>query len=380
MDYECLKQRSDGMRLVPVSSVREGTELAKTIFDSQGRILLSKGVELKQGLIRRIRKNGIMSVYINDEYSDNEIEDVIKPELRIKAIKLMKDSYTRFSEMANEGITNKKLANKLKTKCLEDIGAIIESFINELFSQKEILVKMVDIKSMDNYTYQHCVNVAVLSIIVGIEMQYNKEKLTHLATGAILHDLGKTYVPKEVLLKPGKLTSEEFEVIKNHSEKGYEYLKDNMYVSSISRVIALQHHERVDGTGYPRGISGDEINECAKIVAVADVYDALVSDRPYRQALSPNEAIEYIMGASGTHFDYKVAQAFIKMIVPYPEGTLVRLSNGDIAVVTKTNPKFSLRPKVRVVMRNGKAVENSTIDLVDEKNITISGIQYDVES
>ncbi|MTI48999.1 MAG: HD-GYP domain-containing protein [Firmicutes bacterium] len=368
------------MRLVPVSSVREGTELAKTIFDSQGRILLSKGVELKQGLIRRIRKNGIMSVYINDEYSDNEIEDVIKPELRIKAIKLMKDSYTRFSEMANEGITNKKLANKLKTKCLEDIGAIIESFINELFSQKEILVKMVDIKSMDNYTYQHCVNVAVLSIIVGIEMQYNKEKLTHLATGAILHDLGKTYVPKEVLLKPGKLTSEEFEVIKNHSEKGYEYLKDNMYVSSISRVIALQHHERVDGTGYPRGISGDEINECAKIVAVADVYDALVSDRPYRQALSPNEAIEYIMGASGTHFDYKVAQAFIKMIVPYPEGTLVRLSNGDIAVVTKTNPKFSLRPKVRVVMRNGKAVENSTIDLVDEKNITISGIQYDVES
>lgn len=368
------------MRLVPISSVREGSELAKTIFDFQGRVLLSKGVVLKASLIKRISSNGIMSVYINDEYSDNEIEDVIKPQLRQKAISLMKESFNKLSDIGTGKISNSKQASTMASKYLDGIHNVIESFINDLFSQKEIMIKMVDIKSMDNYTYQHCVNVAVLSLIVGIDLKYNKEKLIHLATGAILHDLGKTYIPKEILMKGGKLSDREFESIKLHSEKGYEYLKDNMYVNSISRVVALQHHERVDGTGYPSGIMGDEINECAKIVAVADVYDALTSDRPYRPGLPPSEALEYIMGASGTHFDYNVAQAFVRRVVPYPEGTMVKLSNGDIAVVDEINPKFSLRPKVKVIRQNSLPVNNVLLDLYELNNITIIGVQYSVDN
>ncbi len=369
------------MRLVPLSSLREGSELAKTIFDPEGRILLAKGVIIKSNIIKRIRAAGIMSVYINDEYSDTEIEDIIKPELRQKVVKTIKDSFNKFFGFtSSNGKINKNVSKQIDQNMM-NINFLVSSIVDEIYSQKDILIKIVDIKTLDNYIYEHCVSVAILSIIMGIELKFNKDKLTHLAFGAILHDLGKTYVPKEILLKKGKLDDNEYDIIKNHSKQGYEYLKDNMYVSSIPRVITLQHHERVDGTGYPNGLKGDEINDCAKIVAIADVYDALTSDRPYRAAMSPNEALEYIMGASGTLFDYEMVRAFVRRVVPYPEGTLVKLSNGDVGVVEETNAKFTLRPKIKLIMHNGAEVNNMYFDLIDEKNIniTIKDVAYNID-
>ena len=367
------------MRLIPVNSVKEGSELGKTIFDTSGRVLLAKGIVLSSNLLKRVKDNGIMSVYINDEYSTNEIEDIIKPDLRQKAKKIVKDSFNNIFEIAGKNTMSPVKAKKLSDQYFENINSLVNIIVDEIHSQRDLLIKMVDIKTLDDYTYEHCVNVAILSLIIGIELKFNKDKLYDLAIGAILHDLGKTYIPKEILLKTSELNEDEFTLIKHHSYKGYEYLKENMNVSSVSRIIVLQHHEKVDGTGYPNGLTGDEINDCSKVVSVADIYDALTSDRPYRPAKSPNEALEFLMGGSGTYFDYEVVKAFIKRVVPYPEGTMVKLSNGQVGIIEEINPKFTLRPKIRIIKDKGKLVNDKYIDLFEEKSVTIIGVQYNVD-
>ncbi|MBS4041634.1 MAG: HD-GYP domain-containing protein [Flavobacteriales bacterium] len=365
------------MRFVPINSVKEGSQLAKTIFDKEGRILLSEGVKLSESLLRRVKANNIFSIYIHDEYSQNEIEDIIKPELRQKAIKLIKDSFASFTKGINQNSNNKMQAVKIKYEYTNSINQLVKDILDDILSRQNIFVNLVDIKSMDNYTYEHSVNVTLLSLIIGIELNLNKDQLFELAVGAMLHDLGKTFVPVEILFKAGALKAEEFEIIKNHTTKGYEYLKNNIDISGVSRMVILQHHERIDGKGYPLNLKGQEINNLAKIVTIADVYDALTSDRPYRRAMSPNEALEYLMGGVDRFFEYQYVKAFIRRVIPYPEGTLVKLSSGDIAVIDKVNVEYPLRPQVRVIKQFKDRQELIGLDLLNEKNLTILGVHYD---
>lgn len=369
------------MRLVPIQYVKSGSFLAKSIYDDKGAVLLREGVKLTDNYIKRIMQLGIFSMYINDEYSEKEVEDLIKPELRQKAIKTIKDtfySFDKFNSTSSKNIMDdKKLATE-KQNYFKSIGEIVMEIIDELLGRKTVLINVVDIKSLDNYTYQHSVNVAVLSLVLGIQLQLNKKKLYDLCLGALIHDVGKALISNDILLKTDKLTNEEINVIREHTLKGYDFLKGSIDISSIARIIALQHHEREDGKGYPEGRNGDEINELAKIVAVADVYDALTSDRPFRKAMSPNDAVEYIMANGQTQFDYEVVKAFSKTIVPYPEGTVVRLSNGEIAVVEEVFPNFTLRPKVKIIKKKDEKGEDIYIDLRSELGLVISAPEYEV--
>lgn len=285
------------MRFVPINSVKEGSLLAKTIFDKEGRILLAEGIKLTESLLKRVKANNIYSLYIHDEYSQNEIEDIIKPELRQRSIKLIKETFSNFTNgVSPNSYISKKQAVAIKYEYTQSINQVVKLILDEVLSKKNIFVSLVDIKSMDNYTYEHSVNVTILSLIIGIELNLNRDQLFDLAVGAMLHDLGKTLVPIEILSKTGVLQANEYEMVKSHTTKGYEFLKDNIDISGIARMIVLQHHERIDGKGYPLEIKGSEINNHAKIVTIADVYDALTSDRPFRRAMSPNEALEYLMG------------------------------------------------------------------------------------
>lgn len=368
------------MRLVPVNCIREGSYLAKTLYDTNGTVLLSKGYRLTNPVLKRVELSGISILYINDQYTDDEIEDFIKPELKQKAIKTIKGSFegiAKYCEQVklNPSIARRKQEITRKYKYTEDIAHLASDIVDEIVHEKNILINLVDIKSMDNYTYEHSISVTVLSIILGMELNLDKKRLVELAIGALLHDVGKVFVPKEILLKKDKLADDEFRIIQEHTTYGYDYIKSDLNISVTSSNIALQHHEKVDGTGYPEGAKNGRIHDYAKIVAIADVYDALTSDRPYRKAMSPNDAIEYIMGTAERHFDYKMVSAFIRKIVPYPKGSMVRLSSGEIGIIDEVNNVFPLRPKIKVIKKGGKMQH---IDLMEEKDIVIKGIEYQV--
>nr|WP_291635292.1 HD-GYP domain-containing protein [Clostridium sp.]MBK5236090.1 HD-GYP domain-containing protein [Clostridium sp.] len=370
------------MRLVPIEFAMPGNCLAKTIFDNDERVLLREGVILTEFFLTRIKRLQIYSIYINDEYSNAVIEDVIKPELRQSAIKTIKEtfySFEKYSLYSNNVNFNEKKFAKEKQAYFESIGSIARDIIDEIISKKNVMINLVDIKSMDNYTYQHSVNVAVISLVLGVQLQLNQKELYTLCMGALIHDIGKVLIPKDIVLKPGPLTNEEFEIIKEHTTKGYNYLKGCLDISAPARIVALQHHEKMDGHGYPDNIKDKSINKYARIVAIADVYDALTSDRPYRKAMSPNDAVEYILSHGDTQFDYEMVKVFSKAVVPYPPGTLVKLSTGDIGVVTDIFPNFALRPEVKIVKRGTTTNANEVgtiISLVDQLDIVIINIEF----
>ena len=365
------------MRLVPIECAKEGSYLAKTIFDDDGRALLREGVRLTDNLLKRIKSIHVYSIYIIDEYSESEIEDIIKPELRLKAVKSIKETFSTLEKFTQSSQKSNSLI-KEREGYFKSISQLAEEIMEEILSQKNVMISLVDIKSMDSYTYQHCVNVAVLSLVLGIQLQMNKYDLLDLCVGALVHDIGKAFIPKEILLKPAPLSDEEFKIAKQHTNKGYEYLRGILDISSKSRIVALQHHERVDGKGYPEKRKGNEINYLARIVAIADVYDALTSDRPYRRALSPNEAMEYIMANSNMHFDFTMVKAFSKAIVPYPKGTIVKLSNSEIALVGDTLPNYPLRPNLKIIKSENESRLGLEISLIEHLSLVISGVQYDI--
>ncbi|WP_297522229.1 HD-GYP domain-containing protein [uncultured Clostridium sp.] len=372
------------MRLIPIECVKEEESyLARSLYDNEGRILLKEGCKLTKSLLKKIKDLKVYSLYIIDEYSDKEINDVISPELRQKSVKLIKDVFEN-AEMINlanvefNSLNNKETLSGLKQKedYLNTLKDLSEDICQNILSNKDISVSLVDIKNMDAYTYQHSVNVATLSVVMGIGIALPKEKLIDLCVGALLHDIGKVFVGKSIIQKPASLTDTELDVIKLHPKMGYDYMKNIPNLKTACKMVVLQHHERVDGTGYPNALVGEDINLLARIVSIADVYDALSSDRPYKRAMCPNDAFEFILSKAGTMFDFNLTKLFSRIIVPYPEGTIVNLSNNTTAVVKKTHPLYPLRPNVKVIKSDDETLMNSIIDLSESLAIVIQSIEY----
>jgi HD-GYP domain-containing protein (c-di-GMP phosphodiesterase class II) len=212
--------------------------------------------------------------------------------------------------------------------------------------------------------------------LIGWELGLNNDMIYQLFIGGIFHDIGMTMLPKEVVYKNGALTMEDKRLILQHPSLGYEYLKGKNFLSSYVRAITLGHHEHADGTGYPNSKSGEEIHILTQIVGIADIYDAMTSDRPYRKALPANEALEYIMSVGDKHYSMDVVKAFIKKINPYPVGSLVRLKDGRTAVVRKTFSDMPLRPLISIISKAGSGFEYEDVDLTENQILSIEGICY----
>lgn len=348
------------MRKVHVDNVISGMKLAKTIFDSEGRILLTSGMEIKLNYLEKVRTSGVTEFYIEDEISQGiQVTDVVCESTRIEAKLLVKKL-----------MDSNAFSSSLNTSQIKEV---IIKIIDELLTNKDILVNLSDIKSVDDYTFEHSVNVCILSLIAGIELGYNEVRLQDLGIGAILHDIGKLRIPEEILKKPSQLKVEEFEEIKKHTVYGYEILKKNQNISIISAFIAFGHHERYDGSGYPLQLRGDNIHQCARIVAVTDVYDALTSDRVYRRKLRPHEVVEYITSLGTHHFDKEIVSNFVKHIAIYPMGTAVILNTQERGIVISINKLLPTRPVVRVVFdsKREKLDQFYEVDLAKRLNVFI---------
>jgi HD-GYP domain-containing protein (c-di-GMP phosphodiesterase class II) len=326
---------------VPLELLQPGMIVARSVYTGDGLLLINSGKELKPAYIAHLSNLGISSIYVEDLLlTDVEVEDVIPEKVRVSAVKVLKQ---QLSGLSRTGDAAYPVLDQEKIK--RSVAEIVQS----LLVNKGVVVNLTDIRLVDDYTFCHSVNVCVLSLLTAITLKYSKLDLELLGVGALLHDAGKVRVPSVILNKPTTLTMEEFAEIKQHSLYGYEILKAQRDISHLSALVAYQHHEKYNGSGYPNGLTIEGIHEFSKIVGMVDVYDALTADRVYRKAYQPHEAFEMLAGAGNYLYDFELVQAFLSNVALYPVGTLVKLNNGHAGVVINTPKGMTNRPTVRIM-------------------------------
>ena len=336
------------MRYMPISKIENGMALGQDIYDGEGRLLLAKHLILNEEYIRNLGGLGFPGIYIDDEFSEDlVIPQVIRPEVKRAALKKVHDLF-----MDNPNIPMEQ----------QNLQKVVLDVMEDVLNNGDVMCNMLDIKTYDDYTYFHSVNVAVLATMIGAACNMNQTELNILTTAAMLHDIGKRFVEQEVLCAKRELTEEERLLIKQHPKLGYEFLKDNFDFSSYVYTTVLEHHEWYNGCGYPLQKSGTGIPIYARIVKLVDVYDALTSRLPYHEAVSPSEAVEYIMANAGAEFDPELVNIFMRKIAVYPVGCEVKLSDGRTAIVMENYREFILRPKVKILP------EGEIIDLKSDES------------
>lgn len=230
----------------------------------------------------------------------------------------------------------------------EAAGDLVEEISSSVLRNPGALISLARLKTADDYTYMHSVAVCALMVSLGRQLGLEEKDVREAGMAGLMHDMGKALMPMEVLNKPGKLTDDEFRVIKRHPVEGHRLLIEGKAASDIVLDVCLHHHEKIDGSGYPDRLGGDRISLFAKMGAVCDVYDAITSNRPYKAGWDPAESIRKMTEWSKGHFDERVFQAFIKSIGIYPVGSLVKLGSGRLAVVAEQSDKSLLTPRVKV--------------------------------
>jgi HD-GYP domain-containing protein (c-di-GMP phosphodiesterase class II) len=355
------------MRLLSIDHVKEDMQIARNIHAAGGNILLAEGMRLTTWYIERLKDFGISSVYIMDhQVGKIEVDELVTIQTRVEATKLIKETMDNVKEGANwDG---------------DKIGKTVNKLMDELIANRNIIYNLVDVRAMNDYTFGHSISVCLLSLMVGIFADFGYRKLKELGVGALLHDIGKVFVSDKILNKNGKLTPEEYREVQQHTILGYELLRKNDLISMVSAHVAWQHHENFDGSGYPRGLKGHEIHEFARIVTLADVFDALSTDRIYRKRFLPHEAIEYIRDKGKAYFDPDFNRVLLQRIAPFPIGATVLLNTGEKAIVIKVSKELPSRPLVKVIIDKDGKIAPEPVDVDLKKDLTkyiIEGLKDD---
>jgi len=334
---------------VRTSSLKEVMKIDQAIVDRMGRILIARGAVLDEYLIDSLLKLGITSIYIREGEEDPE-EEKISPLAQsvIEKIRVEDCNKVKLSESVKKRVAEgiQYLYNNTESQDFTDAADNIASDLMRAVSDNDaIAVDIGALKISDEYTFKHSVDVATMAMIVAKQHGFGKNQVYEIGVAGLLHDLGKSKIPNEVLNKPARLTEEEFEIMKQHSVYGYNILKEKESVSVQVRLGVLQHHEKVNGTVYPMGVTADRMHPYAKILSVVDIYDALVTARPYKKAFSQRNAVELIMSMT-SELDLDVMKSFLESMILYPVDSIVQLSNGEKAKVVENNSGYILRPKV----------------------------------
>ena len=349
------------MRKVKVSNIIGHEVLAKRIFDNDGRILLSEGVKLIPAYIDRLESLGIDHIFIEDEISKGiEPEELILDETRQAGKKAIKETLQKY---INYGNTN-----------LDAVSKCSNNIIDEILSQKDVLINITDIRSKDEGIYGHSVNVCALVVIIGTYLGYNMLRLKDVAVGAIMHDFGKLVVINDMNKKGERNVSmSHSEIFQKHPRAGYEFLGKQNTMSVISKVMVLMHHENCDGTGFPLGLKKNEIHEVARLLAICNTFDRLVSGTESTERMHVYEAIEYLTAMGGSQYDGEIVKKFVENIAVFPSGNGVRMNSGEKGIVCSQNRSFPTRPVVRLVYnRDGEMLpEPIEVDLSKEMTLFI---------
>jgi len=353
------------MKRVYTAKLKSGLLVKENVFVPDSNIpIVKEGTILTNHVIELFITHGITQVLVDDPvdssgYDDEEplpeVEPFLSEKLRDEALSGIRRMFT----IVSAGTIEENMTTAFQA--VREIGEVVDELVDTLSDEANAFVHIAGIKSYDDYTYHHSLSVAVLSIAIGKGLGISEPEQRLLGRSAMLHDIGKTLVPVELINKPGRLTDEEFEIIRQHPALGYDYLV-KMKVGD-ERILpgVLLHHEKLDGKGYPRGVSGDKLPVFSRIVAIADVYDAVTSYRSYRRPMAPRDAMELIMSETG--FDYDIVRTFIEKIEPYPVNTCVVLSNMKQGIVVDTTS--SQRPVIQI------RGTGEIVDLMDISNLNL---------
>ncbi len=296
--------------------------------------------------------------------------------------------FTRTSNLIRGFLKNIGINENLD---IDEAKKAVDQVVRSVIKTPDALMWLTQLKKKDEYTSQHSMNVCVLSVALGRHIGLAENDLKELGLCGMLHDMGKMLIPDKVLNKPGKLAGKEIKIMKYHTVLGLKILKKSKGRVPLSVInVAYSHHERVDGKGYPRGIGQDKLTRATRIVAITDMYDALTSDRVYRKGCSHLEAIDIMTKMSGKHLDYALVLKFIECLSVYPPGSIVELTNNEIAIVVEVNQDEKLRPKIILLLGYDK--QPRTEKLIDlalrEKDIggetytiarTVRAVDYDID-
>lgn len=330
-------------------SLQNGMKIDQAIVDRRGRILIARGAVMDEYLIDSLLKLGINGVYIREGEEDPEEEKIsLLAQSVIEKTRVEDRAKVKLTESVKKRVAEgiQYLYNNTETQDFADATDQITGELMRAISDNEaIAVDISTLKISDEYTFKHSVDVATMAMIVAKQHGLNNREVYEIGIAGLLHDLGKSKIPNEVLNKPGRLTDEEFAIMKQHSVYGYEILKEKEGYSPAILLGVLQHHEKMNGKGYPMGVSSEKMHLFAKILSIVDIYDALVTERSYKKAFSQRDAVEMIMSMT-QELDFGVMKSFLESMILYPVDTIVQLSNGEKAKVVQNNPGYILRPKV----------------------------------
>ena len=353
------------MQRVSLERLRPGMMTSENVFTADGQLLLGANAEIQESYLLRLRQIGIPAVYVRNPYFDDATPPDIVDELaRVRLISSLQRQFL----LIREG----------KSWDIHQFMRMAEQIVTEVTLNSRVLVQLTDIRSYNEFTFGHSVNVAVLSTVIGLALEYSPRKLHDVALGGLLHDVGKMGLDPKILNKRGKLTEEEYSVVKTHTTMGFDILRKAIprIVPIPSMHMALQHHERPDGAGYPRSLKKTEIHEYALIAAVADVYDAVTCDRPYNKGKFPHEACLLMTEGMTRQFDMDVLTAFLTRVAIYPIGSVVLLSTGEIGVVSEIHWGMQNRPTLRLIVDRDKRIVShvAKIDLRESPEIEIERV------
>lgn len=328
-------------------------KIDQAIVDRMDRTLIARGAVLNTYLIESLKKLGICGVYIREGEEDPEEqqkEENLPPIVRnhIAKLRTQDPSKVKLSESVKQRVSEgvQYLYNNTSSEQFANTtNSITNDLMKAINDNDAIAVDINTLKTSDEYTFKHSVDVATMSMIIAKKQGLKQDDVYNIGIAGLLHDMGKSKIPLEILNKPAKLTDEEFTIMKRHPILGYEILNEKKEFPKEISLAVLQHHEKMNGKGYPMGMTSDKIIHYAKILAVADVYDALVTARPYKKAFSQRTAVEMIMSMT-EELDITAMRSFLGSVILYPVDSTVQLSNGENARVVKNNPESVLRPTV----------------------------------
>jgi putative nucleotidyltransferase with HDIG domain len=370
------------MRIITIDKVTPGMRLGDPIRGTRGQVLLTKGAILTEAYVATLRSLNIPAIYVADpDTADIKIPAPISPETRSKVQRTLAKTFEEVAKASDE--IRKASADVLRQNleadpalkaaaaagaadCLYAIADDVELLLDELGNQ-EVLTGLNSIKTHDQYTFQHSIDVTVMALVLARRARWDRARMRAFGVGCLLHDIGKILIDPDLLNKAGPLTPEEFELLKGHTTLGYEMIRAIApRLGPLAPQVAFQHHERQDGTGYPRGLKGNNrlgenvsglIHDFGGLAAVADVYDAMSSHRPYRPALPIDEVVETIKNYGGTHLNQEAVSIFLSVVPPYPVCSTVAVANGPYAgyqgVVVAVPSRDIRKPVIRLLYDAG---------------------------